>query len=96
MWSAAYGQSQRGPFALDKGFPSEPDSPGSIKVFVWTWCLEVLKCISVLFLITYTVFGAFWFFVVEERSLVLICSGLRRIHHKVNLTIVVYGYQTRA
>ena len=54
-------QTQRGPFATDKGFPSEPDSTGSIKVMVRTWCFEALRIIVVMFLIICSVFGSLLF-----------------------------------
>lgn len=94
MQGAAFHLTRRGPFALDKGFPSKPDLPGTTKVMVRTWCLEAIRCVTFVFLTTRLVFGSLCFFVVEERSYILKCSSLRRIHYKVDHIIAVYGQQT--
>lgn len=58
---------RQGPFAFDKGFPSELDLSGSIKVIVWTWHLEVLISAFELFFICFFYLSSLLFFVKKEE-----------------------------
>ncbi len=62
-------QTQQGPFAFDKGFPSEPDSAGSIKVMVQTWCLEASSTVIVMFPTNCSFLGSLLFFAAVEEWL---------------------------